>query len=290
MRASIQIVSSLLLFSCSLTSFAEESPTTLENSTPSLNTEFFKNIQLKQFTIDARANQPIDVKDPLLPLNQKVFAFNDTIDTYILRPIAVQYAKTIPEDARDGYTNFRNNLREPWSAVNQVLQGKPLVAGKTMGRFLINSLTSLGFADTAKRRDLNIEKDDLGTTLGVWGVPSGPYIMLPFLGPTTLRDGAAMLPDSYAKPQRYLLEDDKAYYANYAFDGLNTRTQLLSLEDLLQGDKYSFIRDAYLQQRAYTIATKRGDNIEEGLFSDDPFSDDLIDEDYEEEHSDINID
>ncbi len=290
MRASLQIVSGLLFLSCSLSSFAEDSPLIQKNSSPSLNTEFLKNIHFKQLTVDARANQPTDIKDPLLPFNQKIFIFNDTMDTYILRPVAVQYEKTIPEDARNSYTNFRNNLREPWSAVNQVLQGKPAIAGKTMGRFFINTLTSLGFADTAKRRDLNIEKDDLGITLGVWGIPSGPYIMLPFLGPTTLRDGVAMLPDSYAKPQRYLLESDKAYYANYAFDGVSTRAQLLSLEDLLQGDKYSFIRDAYLQQRTYTIATKRGDNIEESMFSDDPFSDDLNDEDYEEEHTEFNID
>ncbi|GAA5011992.1 VacJ family lipoprotein [Acinetobacter puyangensis] len=232
-----------------------------------------KKIQLNQLKINALASQPVSVKDPLQPLNRKIFTFNDTLDQYVLRPVAVQYQAKVPEDARSSYTNFRTNLREPWNAVNQILQGKPKTAAKSLSRFTINTLTSLGFADTAKRLKMDNEKDDLGITLGVWGVSSGPYIMLPFLGPSTFRDGAATIADRYANVQQYVFDDDRSYWANNAIDAINTRAQLLSVESMLHGDKYSAIRDTYLQQRAYVIATKRGEDIESTMFADDPFED-----------------
>ncbi|TXJ08199.1 MAG: VacJ family lipoprotein [Acinetobacter sp.] len=283
-RASLNVICAAT-FTLSGSLYAQEyvehsvsNQTSHQTENPSLNLDFFKNLHFSQFTVDARANQATTVKDPFQAINRPIFTMNDTLDRYILRPIAVQYDEVVPTDVQNSYMNFRSNLREPWSAINQVLQGKPLVAGKSLGRFMINTLTSLGFADTAKRRNLQIEKDDFGTTLGVWGVPSGPYVMLPFFGPSTLRDGAATIPDSYARPQRYFLTNDKAYWSNYALDGVSTRAQLLSLEDLIQGDKYSFIRDAYLQQRAYTITTKRGESLEDTLFSEDPLNEEPMDE------------
>lgn len=243
-----------------------------------------KKIQLSQLKIDAKASQPESVKDPLQPLNRKVYAFNMILDNNVIRPIAVQYEEKIPEDVRGSYGNFRSNLREPWNAVNQILQGKPKVAAKSLGRFTINTLTSLGFADTAKRKDLSGQKEDFGTTLGVWGVKSGPYIMLPLLGPSTFRDGAGTIVDGFARPQRYIFENDKIYWTNTFGEGIDTRAQFLSLDSILQGDQYSALRDAYLQQRSFTIANKRGDDLATVMFAEEsPFTEEFDDEELPDE-------
>ncbi|OUY05863.1 MlaA family lipoprotein [Acinetobacter populi] len=269
--ASISSISYLAYAEDTVSTVNEDNSSVLNEQDDIYSLAALKKIQLNQLKINALASQPASIKDPLQPLNRKIFTFNDTLDQYVLRPVAVQYQAKVPEDARGGYTNFRNNLREPWNAINQILQGKPKTAAKSLGRFTINTLTSLGIADTAKRLKLDNEKDDLGITLGVWGVSSGPYIMLPFLGPSTFRDGAATIADRYANVQQYIFEDDRSYWTNNAIDAVNTRAQLLSVESMLHGDKYSAIRDAYLQQRAYVIATKRGEDLETTMFSDDPF-------------------
>ena len=238
--------------------------------------EALKNIHTEQLKVDAKANQPEAIKDPLQPLNRKIYSFNTTLDKAIVRPVAVQYKEKIPEQARGGFANFRNNMRDPWNAVNQLLQGNPKQAAQTLGRFTVNTVTSLGFADPAKRIDLNSERETFGNTLGVWGVPSGPYIVLPIVGPSTFRDGFAMLAvDTFARPQGYIFEDDKIYWSYNAVEGIDARAQFLELDSIVQGDQYAALRDVYLQRRNYEIATRRGEDASADMFmEDDSFSDD----------------
>lgn len=232
----------------------------------------------KTYWINATANQAEEIKDPLQPFNRKVYAFNDAIDQSVLRPTAVFYSTVTPVPAQSGYSNFKNNLREPWSAVNQLLQGKPIQSLKSLGRFTINTATSLGFADTAKHLNLAQEKDNFGTTLGVWGVPSGPYVVLPFLGSSTLRDTVGLIPDSFARPNSYVIEQDRLLYSMTALDVVSTRAQFLGVDSIVPGDKYSVLRDVYLQQRAFEIGQKRGEDVASATFNDDPFDDESFEE------------
>lgn len=209
--------------------------------------------------VDANAAQPDDVKDPFEGFNRKVYVFNDFLDTHFLRPVAVQYSLKVPETVRGSYSQFRSNLNEPWNAVNQTIQWKPWVALKTLGRFAFNSLTTLGLADPATRLNLNNNDESLGTTLGYYGVPSGPYLMLPFFGPSTLRDGIGLVADRQAKLQRYIFEDsDQLYWSDAVLGAIDTRSSLLQLDSTLQGDKYAAIRDLYLQRKKFLISEKQG--------------------------------
>lgn len=140
-----------------------------------------KHLTKDDLKVNANAAQPDEVKDPLQGLNRKIFTFNDALDRNLLKPVAIQYAAKVPEPVRSPYRQFRKNLGEPWNAVNQIIQGKPSRAAKTLGRFTINTLTTLGFADPARRLGLQTEEESFGVTLGYYGVPSGPYVMLPFL-------------------------------------------------------------------------------------------------------------
>ena len=233
-----------------------------------------KNIKAKDLKVDANAAQPDNVKDPLQPLNRQIFAVNDALDRAIVRPIAVEYKEKIPSPIRDSYSGFRKNLGEPWNAVNQLIQGRPGRAAKTLGRFTINTVTTLGFADPASRLGLETEDENFGTTLGYWGVPSGPYLVLPVFGPSTFRDGFGLVVDGYARPQRYILEDEEVlYWAEQTLRGIDVRSQLIDIEGAIQGDKYSSIRDIYLQRKNFIIAEKKGQEAE-GMFIDDVGDDD----------------
>ena len=233
-----------------------------------------KNIKAKDLKVDANAAQPDNVKDPLQPLNRQIFAVNDALDRAIVRPIAVEYKEKIPSPIRDSYSGFRKNLGEPWNAVNQLIQGRPRRAAKTLGRFTINTVTTLGFADPASRLGLETEDENFGTTLGYRGVPSGPYLVLPVFGPSTFRDGFGLVVDGYARPQRYVLENEEGlYWAEQTLRGIDVRSQLIDIEGAIQGDKYSSIRDIYLQRKNFIIAEKKGQEAE-GMFIDDVGDDD----------------
>ncbi len=234
-----------------------------------------------QINVDANAAQEEDVKDPFQPLNRQVYAFNDVLDRNIARPLAVQYTKKIPSDVRGSTRLFRKNLGEPWNAVNQLAQGRFSRAAQTFGRFTINTVTSLGLADPATRLGLSTEDEDFGTTLGYYGIPSGPYVMLPILGPSTFRDSVGRIADSQARPQKYLLDgDDRLYYSEQLLRGVDARSQVLDVEQVLQGDKYAQLRDFYLQRKSYSIAEKKGLE-QENLFMDDDFdSEDLTEQEF----------
>lgn len=229
-----------------------------------------KNIKIDDLKINATAAQSESVKDPLQPLNRQIYEFNDAVDRNIARPLAVQYTEKVPTDVRGSYRQFRKNLGEPWNAVNQLAQGRFTRAAQTLGRFTINTVTSLGFADPARRLGLGTEDESLGTTLGYYGVPSGPYIMLPMMGPSTFRDGFGAIVDSQARPQKYILEDnDRLYYSEQFLRGIDSRSHILDLEEALQGDKYAAIRDIYLQRKNFEIAQKKGGGESSDLFIDD---------------------
>ncbi len=229
-----------------------------------------KNVKTKDLKVNANATQPDEVKDPLQPLNRQVFAFNDMLDRNIARPLAVQYAKNVPSEVRGSYRQFRKNLGEPWNAVNQLIQGRPLRAAKTLGRFSLNTITTLGMADPARRLGLDTEEENFGTTLGYYGVPSGPYVMLPIYGPSTFRDGFGTIVDGQARPQKYNLDgNDRLYWSEQVMRGLDTRSQILDVEKVLQGDKYAAIRDIYLQRKNFEIAEKKGLDADSISFVDD---------------------
>ena len=233
----------------------------------------------QSIAVNSENNQTVAIRpdqhnqDPLQAINRKVYVFNTYLDEHIARPMAQQYVKIVPEEARGGYSNFKSNLREPWTGVNLGLQGKPKSTLKSFARFALNSLTSFGFADVARRQNLAHESTDFGITLGVWGVPSGPYLVLPLMGPSTFRDTVGTVADSFAKPQGYLIDDDRSYWSLQALDLLDSRAKLLDVDSLVQGDQYTLIRNAYLQQRAYAIKEARGDDVSQDLFADDDDSD-----------------
>lgn len=238
-----------------------------------------KNIKAQDLKVNANAAQPESVKDPLQPLNRQVYALNDVLDRNIARPLAVQYTEKVPGDVRGSYRNFRKNLGEPWNAVNQLIQGRPLRAAKTLGRFTVNTITTLGLADPARRLGMETEDEDFGTTLGYFGVPSGPYLVLPIIGPSTFRDGFGRLVDSQARPQQYILEDhDGLYWTEQALRGIDARSQILDVEQVLQGDRYAAIRDIYLQRKNFEIAEKKGLEAESISFIEDVEDDYIEDE------------
>lgn len=233
-----------------------------------------KTIKADQLKVNANAAQADEVKDPLQPLNREIFKFNDMLDRNFARPIAVQYKEKVPSEVRGTYHGFRKNLGEPWNAVNQIAQGRFLRAAKTLGRFTINTVTTLGLADPATRLGLETEDEDFGTTLGYYGVPSGPYVMLPVLGPSTFRDGIGRVADNFGRPQKYILDHhDRLYYGEQLWRGIDIRSELLDVEQVLQGDKYAALRDAYLQKKNFDIAQKKGLETDSNLFIDDESED-----------------
>lgn len=235
---------------------------TVEQNTSTLQAiKDLKHITKNDLKVNANAAQPDQVKDPLQPLNRQIFAFNDALDRNVLKPVAIQYVAKVPEPVRSPYRQFRKNLGEPWNAVNQLIQGRPSRAAKTLGRFTVNTLTTLGFADPARRLGLPTEEESFGVTLGYYGVASGPYVMLPFFGPSTFRDGFGLAADSFGRPQKYLLDDQKGIlWSTNVLQAIDARSQILDIEESLKGDKYAMIRDFYLQRKAFQIAEKKGDS------------------------------
>lgn len=186
--------------------------------------------------------------------NRKVFAFNETMDRWFLKPVAKGYQAVAPGAVELGVSNFFDNLAEVTNVFNDVLQWKWRQAGNDTGRFLLNSTVGLaGLVDVAQKAGLEkSEGEDFGQTLAVWGVPRGPYLMLPLLGPSTLGDLPGEPVDWYTSPTAYV-NPDRDRYMLTATDIIQTRAELLESEDMISGDRYIFIRDAWLQRREYLI-------------------------------------
>jgi phospholipid-binding lipoprotein MlaA len=190
--------------------------------------------------------------DPLEGFNRGVFAFNEALDTVLLKPLATGYEALLPEIVRTGVDNFFDNLVDAWSAVNHLLQGKPVEATEMGVRFGMNTFIGLGgLIDVASDAGLERRSEDFGQTLGRWGFGPGPYIMLPLLGPSTLRDTSALVLDWRATPVAMLHESrDRVPLA--VLQVISTRARLLSVTraiDEIAIDKYALIRDGFLARR-----------------------------------------
>lgn len=196
-----------------------------------------------------------DARDPFEPLNRGVYAFNDGLDRALVRPVARSYKSHVPEPVQTGVSNFFSNAKYPVTMVNNLLQAKPGAALNDLARVLLNSSIGLGgLLDVATRVGLERHDEDFGQTLGRWGVPAGPYVMVPFLGPYTLRDGVGSLADDFAEPRGYL-NDTTLRWSFWALDKFERRVRLLDADAVLDrtGDGYAFVRSAYLQRREYQV-------------------------------------
>jgi len=195
-------------------------------------------------------------QDPLEPLNRQVQRFNDGVDRTIARPLALAYRDTVPSPLRTGVNNFFNNLRDFWSFVNASLQARPQEAVENFTRFKVNSYFGFGgVLDVATEMGLQRTKLDFGHTLGRWGVPPGPYLVLPLLGPSTVRDSVGLVLDQNADPIGSV-QPSADRSALTLLRLTDNRADLLPATDLVDRialDRYSFIRDAHLQRRAAQI-------------------------------------
>lgn len=198
------------------------------------------------------ADRPTSPKDPFEGFNRGVYSFNDAIDEAALKPLAEGYRKVVPALVRTGVENFFGNIGDVWSTVNHLLQGKVEGASKMTLRVATNTVFGLGgVLDPATEFGLERQSEDLGQTLGRWGVPAGPYLMLPLLGPSTVRDAAATPVDKAAGPSAYI-NDSGAVLGLTGLQLVSTRAGLLGAGKLLDDvalDRYSFLRDAYLARR-----------------------------------------
>lgn len=191
--------------------------------------------------------------DPWESINRPIFRFNDMLDTYALKPLAQGYQAITPQFLEDGIHKMFRNIGDVGNLANDVLQVKPQAAGVDTARLMFNTTFGvLGFFDVGTKMGLQRNDEDFGQTLGYWGVGSGPYVMLPFFGPSTLRDAPSKYVDGYTEPYRYM-NDIPARNMAIGMDVIDTRASLLSTEKLISGDKYVFIRNAYLQNREFKV-------------------------------------
>ena len=189
--------------------------------------------------------------DPFEEYNRKVWAFNEFLDDNFAKPTAEVYTSITPDFIEVGITNFFRNLNELDNTANQLLQGRPLLAINDFSRFIINSTIGLGgFIDVGSKFGLERHDEDFGQTLGTWGVGSGPFLMIPIYGPSTPR-GLAGRGVSSVLSGTFAIEETDVRIGLTALDALETRARYLEVETLIIGDRYSFIRDSYMQYQAF---------------------------------------
>ncbi|PPJ40966.1 MULTISPECIES: VacJ family lipoprotein [unclassified Pseudoxanthomonas] len=209
-------------------------------------------------TLPAPAQSPV-AYDPWEKFNRKVHAFNNAVDRAVARPLARAYTAAVPRPMRLGVSNFFDNLRQPLTMVNQLLQGRPRDATQTFGRFVVNSTLGIGgLFDPASDLKMKRRSEDFGQTLGTWGWKRSRYVELPFFGPRTVRDVLGLAGDMPLSPVRQI-EDDKTRIFLQGLNLVDTRAQLLSLDSLREGavDDYALVRDSWLQRRNYQIESHR---------------------------------
>ncbi|WP_323750826.1 VacJ family lipoprotein [Marinobacter sp.] len=220
---------------------------------------------------------PVNQADPYENWNRSVFSFNETVDDWFLRPVAKTYRNVTPGVVDRGVTNFFNNLTEIRNFSNSLLQLKGESAVVAFGRFTFNTVFGLGgIFDVATAFDLPERPEDFGQTLGHWGMGSGPYLMLPFLGPSTPRHFTGLASDSLALPSAWdSVEEPETYYLR-GLQIVDKRADFIPAEGLISGDRYTFVRNAFLQRREFLI--------NDGKITSDPFAnddeDDLMLEDF----------
>ena len=209
-------------------------------------------------TLPAPVQAPV-AYDPWEKFNRQVHRFNNAVDRTVARPLARAYVAAVPRPVWLGVGNFFDNLRQPLTMVNQLLQGRPRDATQTFGRFVVNSTLGIGgLFDPASDLKMKRRSEDFGQTLGTWGWRRSRYIELPFFGPRTVRDVLGMAGDMPLSPVRQI-EDDKTRIFLQGLNLVDTRAQLLSLDSLREGavDDYALVRDSWLQRRNYQIESHR---------------------------------
>jgi phospholipid-binding lipoprotein MlaA len=205
--------------------------------------------------------------DPWESVNRRIYTFNDAADRYLLKPVAKGYQWVMPQFMEEGVHRMFVNAGEVGNTLNCLLQAKFVGSGVSLGRLLINSTLGLaGFFDVAGKFGLEPREEDFGQTLGYWGVGAGPFIVVPLLGPRTLRDGAGSIADVYTDPVGYI-DHTRTRNVTAGTRVLDTRVQLFSAEEMITGDRYIFIRDAYLQRRAFLV----NDGVVEDEFGGEDF-------------------
>lgn len=204
-------------------------------------------------------------QDRFEPVNRGVYRVNSEFDQWILKPVTRGYVTVAPSPVQTGIGNFFANLIEPWTVLNQLLQGKPGLAAADGTRFLVNTTVGLGgLVDAASEMGLEHHEEDLGQTLGVWGLAQGDYFVVPLWGGVTTRSGVGDLIAGLVYPLTFL-EPGPTRTGLYVLRAIDLRAQALDAERLLRGDRYVFLRDAYIQRRRFL--TTDGE-------SDDPFAGD----------------
>lgn len=216
-------------------------------------------------------------RDPYEDWNRKVYRFNSVIDDWFLRPVASAYRYVMPTIADRAVTNFFNNLTEIRNLANSLFQLKPESAVVATGRFTYNTIFGLGgLFDVATAFDLPERPEDFGQTLGYWGVGSGPYLMLPLMGPSSPRDFGGFVTDSVLLPSAWDLAEEPDVYIARALQVVDKRADLIPAENFISGDEYIFVRNAFLQRRDFLI--------NDGRTTNDPFAsgddEDLMLEDF----------
>ncbi|MCC1497967.1 VacJ family lipoprotein [Alcanivorax sp. 1008] len=217
-------------------------------------------------------------EDPWESFNRGVFAFNETIDRYFLKPVAKGYRWVTPGWMDDSVTRVFQNAKDVPSAINHVLQWQWRRAGHSSARVLMNTTMGIGgLLDVASKAGLEKHSTDFGLTMASWGVASGPYLVLPGLGPSTLRDAAAIWPDNYLAP-RSLIEHDLTRWSVTALYIVDLRADLLNVEKAMVGDRYGFMREFYLSSRKMAAGIVEEDDFgadfESGDWGDDGWGDD----------------
>jgi len=213
--------------------------------------------------------------DPWEPFNRSVFEFNEGLDAYLLKPVVAAYRFVLPEFIREGIYNFFSNYGDIYTALYNLLQGKPGDAFNDLMRVAVNTTMGLGgLIDLATPGGLEKHKEDWGQTLGVWGVPAGPYVVLPFFGPSNVRDTFGTAADLESDYLFRLLPNVGLRNSLTGLRVVNARNTYYEAGDLLDGaaiDKYSFVRDAYIQRRQYQINEGREDEESEIPVYENPY-------------------
>ena len=209
----------------------------------------------------------VENPDPFEGMNRKVMVFNDGADRMVLKPLAKGYIYVTSEPVRHSVSNFYDNFTYPITIINQFLQGKVRLGFSDLGRFLANTTVGvLGLFDVGTKMGLDHHDEDFGQTFGVWGLDSGAYFVIPLWGPATTRSGVGDIASYFTNPAQ-LIEDDYIRYGLFAGWAIQTRASLLETEELIIGDRYLFIRDAFLQLREFFV--------NDGEIENDPFLDGL---------------
>jgi phospholipid-binding lipoprotein MlaA len=213
-----------------------------------------------------------DPRDPLEPLNRGIYTFNDGADNLVIKPVALFYQQIVPQWMRSGVSNFFSNINDVIVALNNLLQGKFSDAGSDVTRLAINTTVGvLGLFDFATGWGFDKHEEDFGQTLGYWGIGNGPYIVLPILGPSNLRDSVGWFGDYYAWPITYI-DDDGTRNILIGMRVISGRAELLAAGRILETaalDPYAFVRDAYFQRRRNLVYDGKPPDEEEDFDAED---------------------